>query len=91
MLACLPHGHAVAEGDVVQGHVGVFVTARPAEPLLAEGEEGQRGPLGAVGKQASVLHDGSGGPGPGPGIRGNNGPVRGGRGLDHAIGVAAVR
>src|SRR6266545_57696 len=62
VVPCLPRGHAEAEGDAVQGHVRMFVTAQPAEPLLAEGEKAKRGAFGAVGENAKVLHDGSGGP-----------------------------
>jgi hypothetical protein len=59
MVAGVPGGHAAGQGDAVHGHVGVVVGAEPGEPLLAEGAEAQRRPLGAVGEDAKVpqLHD----------------------------------
>ncbi|GAA1289083.1 hypothetical protein Psi02_17950 [Planotetraspora silvatica] len=37
----------------------MIVRAELGEPFLAEGEEAQRGPLGAVGENAEVPHRGS--------------------------------
>ena len=44
VVAPVPGRHAAAQGDAVQGHVGMLVGAEPGEPLLAEGPEAQRGP-----------------------------------------------
>jgi hypothetical protein len=50
----VPGGHAVAEGDVVEGHIGIFVPAHPAETLLALGQEAQGRAFGAVGEDAEM-------------------------------------
>jgi hypothetical protein len=62
VVARFPGGHAVAEGDAIQGDIGVFVTAESTEPLLAEGKKTQGGPFGAVGENAKVRHQKSCGP-----------------------------
>src|SRR5258708_9140294 len=59
MVPGLPRGHAVPEGDVVQGDVRVHVGTETANPFLAEGEETERGSFGAVREDAKVLHGGS--------------------------------
>src|SRR5258708_19690641 len=59
MVPGLPRRHAVPEGDVVQGDVRVHVGTETANPFLAEGEDTERGPSGAVREDAKVLHGGS--------------------------------
>ena len=53
----VPGGHALCQGDAVEGHVRVLVGAEPPEPLPAEGEEAQRGPFRAVREDPKVPHD----------------------------------
>jgi hypothetical protein len=56
VVSFVPRGHAARQGDAVQGHVRVVIGAQPAESLLAERSEAQRGPFRAVRENAKVPH-----------------------------------